>query len=80
MDVLRTDHSAVNGVEWYAQTRERCVTDSMCRATVRDVTEAIHHCHDTICLSPVKWCTELNAIDHVGPSYPPAFNGYISAL
>ncbi|GFV35243.1 hypothetical protein TNCV_620391 [Trichonephila clavipes] len=26
------------------------------------------------------WSTEVDAIDHVGLSYPPAFNGHISAL
>ncbi|GFU27766.1 hypothetical protein TNCV_218341 [Trichonephila clavipes] len=29
---------------------------------------------------PVKWCTEVDVIDHVGPSYPPASNGHVSAL
>ncbi|GFV19071.1 hypothetical protein TNCV_3222901 [Trichonephila clavipes] len=28
----------------------------------------------------VKWCSERDAIDHVGPSYPPASNDPISAL
>ncbi|GFW23615.1 hypothetical protein TNCV_4091581 [Trichonephila clavipes] len=28
----------------------------------------------------VKWCTEVDAIDYVGPSYPPISNGHISAL
>ncbi|GFS89199.1 hypothetical protein TNCV_1259371 [Trichonephila clavipes] len=26
------------------------------------------------------WCIEVDAIDHVGPSYPPASNGHISTL
>ncbi|GFW85535.1 hypothetical protein TNCV_851871 [Trichonephila clavipes] len=28
----------------------------------------------------VKWCTGVDTIDHVGPSYPRASNGHISAL
>ncbi|GFT78554.1 hypothetical protein TNCV_4491471 [Trichonephila clavipes] len=54
-DVLRTDHSPVNGVECYA-----------------------HALNDA--LQTQWWCTEVDAIDHVGPSYPPATNGHISAL
>ncbi|GFT55425.1 hypothetical protein TNCV_3189321 [Trichonephila clavipes] len=44
MDVLRTDHYAVNGGEW-------CDTDSMCWVTVRDVTERSITALRTICLS-----------------------------
>ncbi|GFW00690.1 hypothetical protein TNCV_3393201 [Trichonephila clavipes] len=47
---------------------EWCVTDSMCCATVRDVTERSVTAMSTIYLSlRVMWCTELDAIDHVGP-------------
>ncbi|GFW20095.1 hypothetical protein TNCV_2320361 [Trichonephila clavipes] len=49
-------------------------------AIVRDVTEKSVTAMRTICYPPVKWCTEVDAIDHVGPSYPPASNGHISAL
>ncbi|GFY12881.1 hypothetical protein TNCV_3074411 [Trichonephila clavipes] len=28
----------------------------------------------------VMWCTEVDAIDHIGPSLPPLSNGHISAL
>ncbi|GFV58262.1 hypothetical protein TNCV_4614661 [Trichonephila clavipes] len=28
----------------------------------------------------VKWCTEVDAFDHVGASYPSASNGHISSL
>ncbi|GFV24949.1 hypothetical protein TNCV_884151 [Trichonephila clavipes] len=52
----------------------------MCFATVRDVTERSVTAMRTICCPHVKWCIERDAIDHVGPSYPPASNGYVSAL
>ncbi|GFW96626.1 hypothetical protein TNCV_2846831 [Trichonephila clavipes] len=47
----------------------------MCCATVRDVTErSVTPCAQFAC-PLVKWCTEVDAIVHVGPSYPPASNG-----
>ncbi|GFW90870.1 hypothetical protein TNCV_2418631 [Trichonephila clavipes] len=45
MDVLRTDHSAVNGVEWYAQTLNDAL-QTQCDVTDRSVTGM-----RTICLS-----------------------------
>ncbi|GFW81578.1 hypothetical protein TNCV_2882551 [Trichonephila clavipes] len=74
MDVLRTDHCCKQRRMVRADT-ESCVTDSMCCATVRDVAERSVTAMRTICL----WCTGVDAIDHVGPSYPPASNGHISA-
>ncbi|GFX93767.1 hypothetical protein TNCV_1589431 [Trichonephila clavipes] len=74
MDVLRTDHSAVNGVEWYAQTLNDAL--QMCCATVRDVTERSVTAMRTICLSS----REVDAMDYIGPSYPPASIGHISAI
>ncbi|GFW21361.1 hypothetical protein TNCV_1531861 [Trichonephila clavipes] len=80
MDVLRTDHSDVNGVEWYSQTLKDALQTQY--AMLRFV----------MCLSDpslpgaqfacphMKWCTELDAIDNVSPLYPPASNGHISAL
>ncbi|GFX96417.1 putative pao retrotransposon peptidase superfamily [Trichonephila clavipes] len=49
-------------------------------AMVRDVTERSVTAMRTFACPRVKWCTEVDAIDHVGSSYPPAFNGSISAL
>ncbi|GFS84375.1 hypothetical protein TNCV_4605841 [Trichonephila clavipes] len=74
MDVLRTDHSTVNGVEWYAQTLKDAL-QTQC-AVLNDPPLP---CTQFAC-PHVKWCTEVDAIDHVGPSYPPASNGHISAL
>ncbi|GFU73350.1 hypothetical protein TNCV_4731671 [Trichonephila clavipes] len=54
-----------------------CSWDSMCCAMVRDVTEQSVTVIRTICLSLRE---EVHVIDHVGPSYPPATNGHISAL
>ena len=77
MDVLGTDHSAVNGVEWYAQTLDDAIqTECAVLWFVMWLSDpslpyACHH---------VKWCTEVDAIEHVGPSYPPASNYHISAL
>ncbi|GFU41010.1 hypothetical protein TNCV_4645831 [Trichonephila clavipes] len=52
----------------------------MCCTTIRDVTERSVTAMRTICLSSRKVVTEVDAIDYVGPSYPPASNGHISAL
>ena len=80
MDVLRTDHSAVNGVEWYAQTLDDAL-QTQCAVlwfgmSLRDLSLPCAQ----FAYQHVQWCTEVNAIDHVGPSYPPASNGHISAL
>ncbi|GFV87883.1 hypothetical protein TNCV_781651 [Trichonephila clavipes] len=48
MDVLLTYHSAVNGVEWYAQTLNDAL-QAQC-AMVRDVTERSVTAMRTICL------------------------------
>ena len=80
MDVLRTDHSAVNGVEWYAQTLDDAVqTECAVLWFVMWLSDpslpyAQYACHH------VQWCTEVDAIEHVGPSYPLASNDHISAL
>ncbi|GFW77602.1 hypothetical protein TNCV_2499941 [Trichonephila clavipes] len=50
MDVLWTDHSAVNRVEWYAQTLNDAL-HTMCCATVHDVTERSVTAMRIICLS-----------------------------
>ncbi|GFW02420.1 hypothetical protein TNCV_1733351 [Trichonephila clavipes] len=77
---LWTDHSAVNGVEWYAQILNDAVQTQcamlwfVMRLNHPSLTCAQFACpHET-------WCTEVDAIDHVGPSYPPASNCNISAL
>ncbi|GFU02141.1 uncharacterized protein TNCV_533491 [Trichonephila clavipes] len=49
MVVLRTDNSAVNGVEWYAQTLNDAL-QTQC-AVVRDMTERSVNAMRTICLS-----------------------------
>ncbi|GFY12955.1 hypothetical protein TNCV_665211 [Trichonephila clavipes] len=49
----------------------------MCCAMVRYVTERSVTAMRTIY---VKWFTEVDAIDHVGPSYPPASSSHISSL
>ncbi|GFX44709.1 hypothetical protein TNCV_2427931 [Trichonephila clavipes] len=53
----------------------------MCCATVRDVflSNPSLPCAQFTC-PHVMWCTQVDAIVHVGPSYPPASNGPISAL
>ncbi|GFX05325.1 hypothetical protein TNCV_3042211 [Trichonephila clavipes] len=53
----------------------------MCCATVRDMTvsDPSLPCAQFTC-PHVKWCTEVDAIDHIGLSYPPAYNGHIPAL
>ncbi|GFT06525.1 hypothetical protein TNCV_3356461 [Trichonephila clavipes] len=80
MDVLRTDHSAVNGVEWYAQTLND-VLQTQCGVLqfVKRLSDPSLTCAQFAC-PPVMWCTEVDAIDRVGPSYPPASNGHISTL
>ncbi|GFU90043.1 hypothetical protein TNCV_2439301 [Trichonephila clavipes] len=52
----------------------------MCCAMVRDVTERSVTAMRTFECPHVKWCTEVDVMDHVGPSYPPASNGHISSL
>ncbi|GFV07049.1 hypothetical protein TNCV_1850531 [Trichonephila clavipes] len=47
---------------------------------VRDVIERSVTAHAYSLPVLVKWCTEVDAIDNVGPSYPPASNGHISIL
>ncbi|GFV71216.1 uncharacterized protein TNCV_2429631 [Trichonephila clavipes] len=80
MDVLRTDHSAVNGVEWYAQTLNDAL-QIQCAVLwfVMWQSDPSQPCAQFAC-PHIKWCTEVHAIDHVGPLYPSASNGYISTL
>ncbi|GFY10777.1 hypothetical protein TNCV_1123001 [Trichonephila clavipes] len=80
MDVLRTDHSAVNGVEWYAQTlNDELQTQCAVFQFVMCLNDPSVQCVQFA--SPyLKWYTEVDAIDHVSRSYPPASNGHISTL
>lgn len=80
MDVVRTDHSAVNGVEWYARTLDDAL-QTQCAVLWfgMSLSDPSPPCAQSA-YQHVTWCTEVNAIDHVGPSYPPASNGHISAL
>ncbi|GFW27807.1 hypothetical protein TNCV_766881 [Trichonephila clavipes] len=80
MEVLRIDHSAVNGVEWYAQTlKDALQTQCAVLRCVMLLSDPSLPCTQ-FAFPHVKWCTEVDAIDHVGPSYPPASNSHISAL
>ncbi|GFX98635.1 hypothetical protein TNCV_1502131 [Trichonephila clavipes] len=80
MDVLRTDHSTVNGVEWYAQTlNDAFQTQCAMIWFLMGLSDPSLPCAQFFC-PHVKWCTEVYAIDYVGPSYPPASNGHIFAL
>ncbi|GFS99023.1 hypothetical protein TNCV_1890341 [Trichonephila clavipes] len=80
MDVLQTDHSAVNGVEWYAQTLAVALqTECAMLRFVMCLSDPSLPCTQFASLL-VKWCTEVDAIDQVGPSYHPASNTQISAL
>ncbi|GFW74281.1 hypothetical protein TNCV_2524841 [Trichonephila clavipes] len=74
MDVLRTDHSAVNGVEWYSQTLNDAL-QTQCAVTERSVTAM-----RTICLFSREVVHRGGCDRHVDPSHPPASNGHISAL
>ncbi|GFX73796.1 hypothetical protein TNCV_4291121 [Trichonephila clavipes] len=80
MDVFRTDHSAINGVEWYAQTLIDALQtqDAVLRFEMR-LSDLSLPCAQ-FAYPHVKWCTEVDAIDHVNPSYPPASNCHIYAL
>ncbi|GFX54479.1 hypothetical protein TNCV_1586641 [Trichonephila clavipes] len=72
MDVLKTDHSAVNGVEWYAQTlNDALQTQCAVLPFVIRLSDPTVPCAQFAC-PRVKWCTEVDAIDYVSPSYPPA--------
>ncbi|GFU93331.1 hypothetical protein TNCV_1860611 [Trichonephila clavipes] len=80
MDVLRIDHSAVNGVEWYAQTlNDALQTQCAVLRFVMCLSDPSLPCTQFTC-PHVKWCTEVGVIDHVGSSYPSASIGHISAL
>ncbi|GFV22739.1 hypothetical protein TNCV_1489961 [Trichonephila clavipes] len=80
MDVLRTDDSAVYGVEWYAQTlNDTLQTQCAVLWFVMGLSDPSLPGTQFAC-PHVKWGTEVDAIDHVGPSYPPASNSNISAL
>ena len=80
MDVLRTDHFAVNGVEWYAQTLDDALQiECAVLWFVTWLNDPSPPCAQFTC-HHVKWCTEVDAIEHVGLSYPPASNDQISAL
>ncbi|GFT28477.1 hypothetical protein TNCV_428901 [Trichonephila clavipes] len=78
MDGLWTDHSAVNGVKWYAQILNDALQCAVLRF-VMQLSDPSLPCAQFAC-PHVKWCTEVDTIDHVGPSYLPASNGHISTL
>ncbi|GFV01445.1 uncharacterized protein TNCV_2960391 [Trichonephila clavipes] len=72
MDFLRTDHSAVTGVEWYAQTLNDVLqTQFAVLWFVICMSDPSLKCAQFAC-PHVKWCTEMDVIDHVGPSYTTA--------
>ncbi|GFV56642.1 uncharacterized protein TNCV_951541 [Trichonephila clavipes] len=80
MDVLWTDRSAVNGVEWYAQTMNDALqTQCAVIRFVMGLSDPLLPCAQLAC-PHVKWCTEVDVIDYVGPSYPSASNGHTSTL
>ncbi|GFV60219.1 hypothetical protein TNCV_3553791 [Trichonephila clavipes] len=80
MDILHTDHFGVNGVEWYAQTlNDALQTQCAVVRLVMRLSDLSLPCARFAC-PHVMWCPEVVAISHVGPSYPPASNGHISAL
>ncbi|GFW48106.1 hypothetical protein TNCV_3076461 [Trichonephila clavipes] len=80
MGVLRTDRSTLKGVEWYAQTlNDALQTQCAVLRFVMLLSDPSLPCSQFAC-PPVKWCTEVDVIDHVGSSYPPASNGHVSAL
>ncbi|GFV37419.1 hypothetical protein TNCV_3174531 [Trichonephila clavipes] len=80
MNVLRTDHSAVNGVEWYAQSlNDALQTQCAVLRFVMRLSNPSLLCVQFAC-PHVKWFTEVDASDHVSLSYPPASYGHISAL
>ncbi|GFW63931.1 hypothetical protein TNCV_706371 [Trichonephila clavipes] len=80
MDILRADHSTVNGVDWYAQTLNDAL-QTQCAVIwfVMSLSDPSLPCTQFVC-THLKWCTEVDAIDYVGSSYPYASNGHISAL
>ncbi|GFY14938.1 hypothetical protein TNCV_234881 [Trichonephila clavipes] len=53
MDALRTNHSAVNDIEWCAKTLNDAL-QTQCCAMVRDVTERFVTAMRTICLSSLE--------------------------
>ncbi|GFX10512.1 hypothetical protein TNCV_2583341 [Trichonephila clavipes] len=80
MYVLRIDHSAVNGIKWYAQTLNVALqTQCAVLRFLMWLSDPSLPCAQFTC-PHMKWFTEVNAIDYVGPTYPPASNGHISAL
>ncbi|GFU53025.1 hypothetical protein TNCV_3239991 [Trichonephila clavipes] len=68
------------GVEWYAQTLNDALQTqcAVLRFVVR-LSDPSLSCAQCAC-PPVQWCSEVDTIDHVGPSYHPTSNGHISAL
>ncbi|GFW65845.1 hypothetical protein TNCV_586711 [Trichonephila clavipes] len=65
---------------WYAQILNDAIqTQCAVLWLVMGLSDPSLPCAQFACLH-VKWCPEVDAIDHVGPSYPPASNGPISAL
>ncbi|GFV67198.1 hypothetical protein TNCV_3669531 [Trichonephila clavipes] len=67
MDVLRTDHFAVNSVEWYAQTlNDELQTQYAVLWFMMWLSDLSPPCAQFSC-PHVKWCTGVDAIDHVGP-------------
>ncbi|GFX18726.1 hypothetical protein TNCV_3018841 [Trichonephila clavipes] len=80
MDILRTDHSAVNGVEWYTQTLKNALqTQCAVLRFMLWLSDLSLPCAQFSCLH-VKWCTEVDDINRVAPLYPPAPNVNISVL
>ncbi|GFX39414.1 transposable element Tcb2 transposase [Trichonephila clavipes] len=80
MDVLWTDHSAINGVEWYTQIlKDALQTQCAVLWFVMRLSDPSLSCAQFAC-PHVKWCTKVDVIDHVGPSYPAVSNVHISAL
>ncbi|GFV79879.1 hypothetical protein TNCV_1727041 [Trichonephila clavipes] len=66
--------------KWYAQTlNDALQTQCSVSLFVMRLSDPSQSCAQFV-FSHVKWCPEVDAIDHVGPSYPPASNGHISVL
>ncbi|GFX98640.1 hypothetical protein TNCV_1502181 [Trichonephila clavipes] len=62
MDVLRTDHSTVNGVEWYAQTlNDAFQTQCAMIWFLMGLSDPSLPCAEFVC-PHVKWCTEVDAM------------------
>ncbi|GFX05965.1 hypothetical protein TNCV_760011 [Trichonephila clavipes] len=80
MGVLWTDHSAVNGVEWYSPTlNDALQTQCVVLWFMMRLTNPLLPCAQVVC-PHVKWYTEGYAIDHVSPPCRSASNGHIYTL